>query len=301
MFDFLNISTAYFLAGLVHMISPLITWSQLRHLREGSSTLWVLGSQVFGAGIISLALRSVLPSWISFELGNTLMATGLLLQIQSMAVLNRQRYNTALLWGIGLLHSLGYILAHQLLPHQPLFFVWALLFLAAEIGWICLLAFKLSKHQNLTSARWIGLTFAPIVGLLILRALQVMVEPAQAAHILHTNTPGLGLPLLDLVTAIVSNIGFMSIFLERANQEVIETRVREDQEKTNRKLAEKLAQLDGQRSLHNLAAKLSHELGQPMTSIGILTSMWQANPTALNPNDIIQHIQQANVLIHFEN
>ena len=39
MFDFLNIATAYFLAGLVHMISPLITWSQLRHLREGSSML----------------------------------------------------------------------------------------------------------------------------------------------------------------------------------------------------------------------------------------------------------------------
>lgn len=293
MFDFLNISTAYFLAGLVHMISPLITWSQLRHLREGSSTLWVLGSELFGVGVILLALRSVLPSWISFELANALLAAGLLLQMQSMALLNRQRYSAALLGGIGLLHFLGYTLARHLLPQQALFFVWALLFMAAEIGWICLLTFKLSKQQNLTSARWIGLVYAPIVVLLILRALQVMVEPPQAAHVLQTNTAGVGLALLDLVTAIVSNIGFMSIFLERANQEVIETRIREEQEKTNRQLAQKLAQLDSQRSLHSMAAKLSHELGQPMTSIDMLTSMWQTNPTALNANDVIQQIQQA--------
>ena len=293
MFDFLNISTAYFLAGLVHMISPLITWSQLRHLREGSSTLWVVGSELFGAGVILLALRSVLPSWVSFELANALMAAGLLLQVQSMAVLNRQRYRAALLWGIGLLHFMGYTLAHQLLPQSPLFFVWAIAFIVAEIGWICLLAFKLSKEQSLTSVRWIILAFGPIFFALILRALQVIADPAQAAHALQINTAGLAVALVDLLTAIASNIGFMSIFLERANQEVIKTRIREEQEKTNRQLAQKLAQLDSQRSLHSMAAKLSHELGQPMTSIDMLTSMWQTNPTALNANDVIQQIQQA--------
>jgi signal transduction histidine kinase len=293
MFDFLNISTAYFLAGLVHMISPLVAWTSLHHLRERSITFWLIGTEVFSTGLLLLATRQLTPNWVSFELGNSLLAAGLLLQVHGLSLLTRVQYKQSLMISVGLIHILGYTLAHQLLPQQPAFFIWALLFMAAEMGWICLLAFKLSNTQNLPTARWIILAYAPIVVLLILRALQTTIDPPENAHILHTNSVGTIIALLGLITAILGNIGFMSIFLERANQEVIKTRVREEQEKTNRQLAQKLAQLDSQRSLHKMAAKLSHELGQPMTSIDMLTSMWQSNPAALNANDIIQHIQQA--------
>jgi hypothetical protein len=145
MFDFLNISTAYFLAGLVHMISPLVAWTSLHHLRERSITFWLIGTEVFSTGLLLLATRQLTPNWVSFELGNSLLAAGLLLQVHGLSLLTRVQYKQSLMISVGLIHILGYTLAHQLLPQQPTFFILALLFMAAEMGWICLLAFKLSN------------------------------------------------------------------------------------------------------------------------------------------------------------
>jgi len=50
MLRFLDVSTAYFIAGLMYFIMPLIVWDGLRKTRHPSVTLWFAGGEVFALG-----------------------------------------------------------------------------------------------------------------------------------------------------------------------------------------------------------------------------------------------------------
>ena len=47
MFAFLDVSTAYFIAGLMYFIMPLTVWGSLRNTRHPSVTHWFIGGDIY--------------------------------------------------------------------------------------------------------------------------------------------------------------------------------------------------------------------------------------------------------------
>jgi signal transduction histidine kinase len=92
---------------------------------------------------------------------------------------------------------------------------------------------------------------------------------------------------LGVVTAIVSNIGFLGMHIERMNREALESaKVQARQEEATR-LSEQIAQLDRRRSVGEIAASLAHELSQPLTNIYLIAdrmelSLQQRQDDSLN-------------------
>jgi signal transduction histidine kinase len=90
-----------------------------------------------------------------------------------------------------------------------------------------------------------------------------------------------------VVTAIVGNIGFLGMFIERMNRETLESaKVQARQEEATR-LSEQIAQLDRRRSVGEIAASLAHELSQPLTNIYLIAdrmemSLQQRQDESLN-------------------
>ena len=290
MLSFLDVGTAYFIAGLMYFIMPLIVWGSLRKTRHPSVALWFAGGEFFAAGVILIGIRAQVPTWASYDLANSLLAAGSLLRLKGLLQLQGKHQHNLALVALGLAHSVGYTLAHQLLPAVSLFFIWSLLCIALELALLSWNAHRIAQDQQLPSIRWLAFIYPPLVMLLLMRAASAILTANEPADIIASNTISVWIALLGVVAAVVSNTSFLAMFMDRATKEREAHLALTAQRQATDILAGKIAELDRQRSAYTMASTLSHELGQPLTSIQLYLDMWRSNPDNTDTHAILEGV-----------
>lgn len=295
----LHLPTAYFIAGILYLIMPISVWLMLRKRQGLSNTLWCLGGLAFGLSLILLGMRGKWPDALTYELAIWLLVLGPLLRVGALRhVLKRPVWLTGLL-ALSLVHVAVYVVLHVIVNNPSLRFVWTSLGATAALAWLALLARDVYRRRQSISAQWIFVCYLALAAVLVIRIPGVLLGLSEPTAMISDPLSNV-LIFLGVVTAIVGNIGFLGIFIERMNQETLESaKVQVRQEEATR-LSEQIAQLDRRRSVGEIAASLAHELSQPLTNIYLIAdrmemSLQQRQDESLNKyfEDLNRNTQKA--------
>jgi len=265
----LHLPTAYLIAGILYMIMPVSVWLILRKRHGPSNTLWCLGGLAFGLSLILLGMRGQLPEALTYILAIWLLVLGPLLRVGALRhELQRPVWVTGLL-ALSLVYIAVFVVFHLILNNPSLRFIWASLGAAAALAWLGLLARNVYRRDQSISAQWIYVCYLALASLVVLRLPGVLLGLREPTAMTSDPLSSL-LIFLGVVTAIVGNIGFLGMFIERMNRQALESaKVQARQEEATR-LSEQIAQLDRRRSVGEIAASLAHELSQPLTNIYLI-------------------------------
>jgi C4-dicarboxylate-specific signal transduction histidine kinase len=282
----LHLPTAYFIAGVLYLIMPVSVWLMFRKRHGPSNTLWCLGGLAFGLSLILLGMRGKWPEALTYVLAIWLLVLGPLLRAGALRhELQRPVWVTGLL-ALSLVFIAVYVVFHVILENASLRFIWSSLGAAAALAWLALLARDVYRRDQSISAQWIFVCYLALASVLVIRIPGVLLGVSEPTAMISDPLSNL-LIFLGVVTAIVGNIGFLGIFIERMNRETLESaKVQARQEEATR-LSEQIAQLDRRRSVGEIAASLAHELSQPLTNIYLIAdrmelSLQQRQDDSLN-------------------
>jgi len=295
----MDLPTAYFIAGLLYFAIPLTVWLLLRDQGSTSNSLWCLGGLAFGASLILLSMRDQWSNWLTYGLANWLLLLSPL--IRSIAL--RSELHRPVKWVWLVLASLGFIAVygffHAVMENESLRFTWAAFITSGAFLWLSLLARDIGLRERSISAKWISVFYLALAVGLALRGVFVVSghdEPTAIAQ----DTLSSVLIILGVLSAIVSNIGFLGMFIERMNRRALESAKEQARQEEASRLSDQIAQLDRRRSVGEIAASLTHELSQPMTNIYLIADrmdleLKQRNDTSLDKYfvDLNRNVQTA--------
>ena len=295
----LHLPTAYFIAGILYLIMPISVWLMLRRRQGLSNTLWCLGGLAFGLSLILLGMRGKWPDALTYEVAIWLLVLGPLLRVGALRHALQRPVPVTILLALSLVYIAVYVVFHLILDHPSLRFVWSSLGAAAALAWLALLARDVYRRNQSISAQWIFVCYLALAAVLVIRIPGVLLGVSEPTAMISDPLSNL-LIFLGVVTAIVGNIGFLGMFIERMNRETLESaKVQARQEEATR-LSEQIAQLDRRRSVGEIAASLAHELSQPLTNIYLIAdrmemSLQQRQDESLNKyfEDLNRNTQKA--------
>jgi C4-dicarboxylate-specific signal transduction histidine kinase len=136
--------------------------------------------------------------------------------------------------------------------------------------WVSHLARQLRHFDRSVSANWISAVYLCLGGVLGLRAWAVLFG-LEGPSAIHQGLLSILLILFGVLTAIVGNVGFLGLFVERMNQSALQQATLQARQEEATRLGDQIAQLDRRRSVGEIAASLAHELSQPITTIYLIT------------------------------
>jgi len=295
----MDLPTAFFIAGLLYLALPLTVWLILRDQGYASNSLWCVGGLAFGCALILLGMRDQWKDILTYELANWLLLLAPLLR--SAALRHELHRPVKLVWLV--LASVGFIVVyvffHTVVEQQSLRFSWAAFMTTGAFLWLSLLAREIGLRERSISAKWIHAFYLALAVGLALRGVFVLSghdEPTAIAQDTLSNV----LIILGVLNAIVSNVGFLGIFIERMNQRALESAKEQARQEESSRLSDQIAQMDRRRSVGEIAASLAHELSQPLTNIYLITDrmdleLKQRNDTSLDKyfTDLNRNAQSA--------
>ena len=265
----LHLPTAYLIAGILYLVMPLFVWLILRHERLSSNTLWGLGGMAFGLSLVLLGMRGTLPDVLTHGFALWMLVLGPLLRAAAMRIELHKPPHLMSILGVTLVFLAVYVVLDVVLDNDPLRFLWSNFSVSLSLGWLALRSREVYKHERNTSALWIFSCYMALSVLLALRIASLLLGNTQP-DVMTEDFLSLVLIGLAVVTAVVSNIGFLGLFIERMNRRALElAKVQARQEEAAR-LTEQVAKLDRRRSVGEIAASLAHELSQPLTNIYLI-------------------------------
>ncbi|MDP4612614.1 MAG: ATP-binding protein [Limnohabitans sp.] len=265
----LHLPTAYLIAGILYLVMPLFVWLILRHERLSSNTLWGLGGMAFGLSLVLLGMRGTLPDVLTHGFALWMLVLGPLLRAAAMRIELHKPPHLMSILGVTLVFLAVYVVLDVVLDNDPLRFLWSNFSVSLSLGWLALRSREVYKHERNTSALWIFSCYMALSVLLALRIASLLLGNTQP-DVMTEDFLSLLLIGLAVITAVVSNIGFLGMFIERMNRRALElAKVQARQEEAAR-LTEQVAKLDRRRSVGEIAASLAHELSQPLTNIYLI-------------------------------
>jgi signal transduction histidine kinase len=266
----LHLPTAYFIAGILYLIMPVSVWLMLRKRHGPSNTLWCLGGLCFGLSLILLGLRDQWPDVLTYGLAIWLLVLGPLLRVNALRYELQRPVKVTGLLAISVVFIAVYVFFHAVLNSASLRFIWATLGAAAVFTWLAFLARDLYRRDHSISAQWIFVFYLALAAVLALRLPFIFFGHGQPTAMTQDPLSAL-LIFLAVVTAIVGNIGFLGMFIERMSRDALESAKTQARQEETTRLSEQIAQLDRRRSVGEIAASLAHELSQPLTNLYLVT------------------------------
>ena len=214
MIDF-DPSTAFKITGLIYLLMPLIAWVTLSRERSHKVALWCGGGFVFGIGVILIGFRGFIPSWMSITISNILIFAACLVRIQSL------RIDLAIPWrNISIVVAvLAFAGAFEFIQdgfdNEPLRVQFALLVDGSLLIYQSSLARRIAQAKDSRNANWIAGVYLLLGSVLILRVVEMMAGGPVPTVLTSNLTTGL-MVVLGLLSAVVGNVAYIGIFLERA-------------------------------------------------------------------------------------
>jgi hypothetical protein len=151
-----DVPTAYLVAGFLYVAMPITAWLVMGAGRSTAASIWCLGGISLGVGTLFLALRRDWPDWAIYALTNAFFYAGTLFHIAAL----RLELGEKPAWSINLLVFTvlmsGQEFVRLVLASPMLRFSWILMGISVMLGWTMWLAFRLYKHEDSVSARWLA-------------------------------------------------------------------------------------------------------------------------------------------------
>jgi signal transduction histidine kinase len=295
----LHLPTAYFIAGILYLIMPVAVWLMLRKKNAPSNTLWCLGGLSFGLSLILLGMRDQWPDLLTYGVAIWLLVLGPLLRVNALRHELQKPINLTWLLILSLVFIAVYGVFHVVLNNASLRFIWSSFGAAAAFGWLAFLAKDVYRRDQSISAQWIFVCYLALSAVLVMRLPGVFLGLREPTAMTSDTLSSL-LIFLGVVTAIVGNIGFLGMFIERMNRQALESAKVQARQEEAARLSEQIAQLDRRRSVGEIAASLAHELSQPLTNIYLIAdrmemSLQQRQDESLNKyfEDLNRNAQKA--------
>jgi signal transduction histidine kinase len=266
----LHLPTAYFIAGILYLIMPIFVWVILRKQRDPSNSLWCLGGLSFGLSLILLGMRGTGPDFLTHGVALTLLVLGPLLRVSALRCVLHKSSHLIWILILSFVFYVVYVFFDAVLDNAPLRFIWSNLCASAAFGWLTFMINAVERRDRSISARWILFFYFGLSVLLALRIPSVLLG-AGRPEAMTTDPLSLILIAWTVITSIVSNSGYLGMFIERMTHEALEAAQLKARQEEAARLAEQIAQLDRRRSVGEIAASLAHELSQPLTNIYMIT------------------------------
>lgn len=267
---FFDLPTAYFIAGILYVVMPATVWFLLHKDPTGTVVPWCLGGFVFGVSLVLLGSRGHLPDWATYPLANGfLFAATALRGVALRKALGRPLRPPVVVLACVLCLAV-YVLLYLGLSHPLWRFVWGGGMTAAGFIWLGLLAKNLHHREQSFSAMGVSRVYLALGAVLALRVVLAGLgweEP----DALSLNILSVLMILFGVLAAIVGNIGFMGMFLERLSRTNLAHAAAQARQEEAARLGDQIAQLDRRRSVGEIAASLAHELSQPLTNLYLIT------------------------------
>ncbi|WP_158272923.1 sensor histidine kinase [Limnohabitans sp. T6-5] len=265
-----HLPTAYFIAGLLYLLMPLGVWLLLSKQRSTTVHLWCAGGVIFGTSLVLLGSRTHLPDWATHVGANTCLFLGVALRVVALRHALHKPLRLGWLLVGSVLFALGYEYCHSVLHNEQLRYIWGSGITAALVLRLAWLGFAIGRQDNSPSARWLASVYLALGLVLSLRSVVVVLDGSRAGA-LNDDVLTMLLVFVGVMSAIVGNIGFMGIFLERLTRQAGQMALVQARNEESARLSHQIAQLDRRRSVGEIAASLAHELSQPLTNIYLIT------------------------------
>jgi len=261
--------------GLLYLFMPIAIWYALRGTRARSVVEWCLGGLAFGVGLFLIGQRGRFPEWLTFEVASLLINGAQLIRVAALKRELRQAVPLKLMAALWLIYGLVYM-AMRHADDAALHLQYPLSLLFVMIYFICIsgLALKLSRQERLVSGLWLALAYLPlaaVVGLQVYRFFDV----DGSLHPLLSDWSSIAMLLCGNLTAVIGNIAFMGLFVERAIRKQVEAAAEKARAAEAQRLERHIAQLDRVRGLGMMSAALAHELSQPLASLQLTAGQAQ--------------------------
>lgn len=266
----LDAATLQVVVGGLYVLMPLSIWWALGRPQQVAPRLWCAGAVIGGLGLGLIGLRGQIPESQGIVLGAWLLALGVLLIVQSLRLdLGRPWPRTGLLTA-ALAYAAALLLGLVWL-HQP---GYAVLVLTVNLLVILVLihsAWQVYRQDNSRNALTMALVLLPltlVIGHDLLRALQLATQDLSAQTV-PVGPVSLTVTLLDLAVALVFNMGYLGLALERLERQRLQALQQQARQHVWQAQHEALAAFDRERLMSVLADSLRHTLTQPLTSASL--------------------------------
>lgn len=257
--------TILLLAGMTQFLLHAMTWSVMRRQASSAVAWWCLGGMSTGIGLTLVAVRALVPAFLSYEIANGLLICGLLLMAHSLWLQHARRANIKPAALYGLFFVLVYWALDRL--HLPaLRSAWTrgnLLLLLLVIAWI---AWQMSRAVRSFNANAISLAFLAVAtalgGLLIGAGDQAAWHDPIATHIVLSSVY-----LAAFLHALISSLCYIGLALDRGR--VAESRHAESEARWHelQRRRHEVAQLERKCSIPMLSALLAQDIGRPIAEM----------------------------------
>jgi len=277
---------------MVYLVMHAVIWFALSEQRNTQVRLWCLSGLLSGIAVVPLAMRGVVSEWAFIYLGQIPMVLGnagrcLALRMFFGKVSSQAKWFYAVTSVVFLTTIIG---AFQMGVAENYLMVYYFGFYAVILIDYFLLGYWLKGEKKSLGA---DLLMAAGVGFCVtqaIRAVGVAVDP-QSMDI-YANTPDQALMVIGQMICIpLTNIGFLRIFLERREEDRLQTERELAAAETRQNLLgrhqqelqhllQEREEIIRQLTLSNktaamgaLVASLAHELNQPLCSIRLNTQL----------------------------
>ena len=281
---FFHPSTAFYIAGLLFLLMPLTVWVALKGVRSPTVQMWCSGSVIFGISMLMIGLRPWLPEWAGYTLANLAATTGMVLFVQAMRYeLDLPLHPKTTVAGL-VLFNLIFHFSHSLTGSGLVRYLFGQAEAIVLIFWVSFSAYQVSRKHASLSAMWIAVVYLAFDLPNLIRWLQVSFG-ASVPSAAQFDLVNLMILLFLILTAVISNIGFLGMFLERANRQALQLADKQARQEEASNLLAQITQLDRRRSIGELASSLSHELSQPLNNIHLIAETLELeNQQSPSPN-----------------
>ena len=289
-----DLPTAYVIMGMLYLFMPMAIWYALRGAKARSVMEWCSGGLMFGAGLYLIGQRGHWPDWLTYEISVLLLNAAQLIRVAAISKEAQSPVKYRLLMGVLSVYALAYTAMRNasdaaLQLHYPL----SLLFMAFYFAWIALLALKIARQEGLVSGWWLTIAYAPLSIMLFLQIYRFFSVDG-FLHPLLNDWASIALVLCGNLTAVVGNIAFMGVFVERTLRKEVESAAERARAAEGQRLERHIAQLDRVRSMGMMSASLAHELSQPLSSLQLVAGQAQMELSsgAYSPSKMSLHLSR---------
>ena len=257
--------TILLLAGLTQFLLSAMTWWVLQQQAKSGVLWWCLGGLLIGLGSTLIALRDQVPAFLSFEVANWLLISGLLMMARALRLRPSRPWNIRL----AVAYSIVFLLVYWALN------AWSLpgmraawlrsngMLLLLVIAWN---AWELARAVRSFNARAIFMAF---LGVAIAQAVLLVsaagnddLHDPRAAHVLVNS-----LYVAEFLLAMVSSLCYIGLTVDRARAEESMHAGQQARWDEIRRRGHELAQLDRKRNITMLSAALAQDIGSPLAEM----------------------------------
>jgi C4-dicarboxylate-specific signal transduction histidine kinase len=306
-----------FLISLVIInLMPLMAWSLLRSERDRPSRLWFLGTAFYAGNGWLFTLQFVLPTWLSFGVGNSMTVIMQFLMMEALLQeFSQSKRRQAYMAGAVVVFTVVYIQLIELGFRTTYAALWMAPILALQQAFLVALCVRIRHTFQSKSSLILLLAFSLALVMNVIRIIS-LVSMGEQIPLLAFNHLSNFFIISLLVASICYSFGYSGFVLEKVKVKQIEQEVKatyaEDRrrtfEKSNIELQDMIKQRDHMvlmasrfsavNSLAIFNTAIVHELSQPLQALLLSLEETQNQNLKLDPanskGDVTVSIRLAN-------